>query len=144
MSLREVITKVPINPIVRTRTRHSPHAYLPTRDNIEIANRCLQNVAQFRYLGTIIRNQRRLRRKLKEDRIQVKLATIQSKIFCLLVCLPKNLKITIYKTVILPVVLYGCETWSLTLNARQAKTGYFSHDDGTHQWPDRGTSDVKG
>jgi hypothetical protein len=24
-------------------------------------------------------------------------------------------KIKIYKTIILPVVLYGCETWSLTL-----------------------------
>jgi len=29
--------------------------------------------------------------------------------------LPKNLKIKIYNTIILPVVLYGCETWSLTL-----------------------------
>jgi hypothetical protein len=41
------------------------------------------------------------------------LAIIQSKI-----CLPvsyKNLKIKIYKTVILSVVLYGCEAWSLTL-----------------------------
>ena len=27
----------------------------------------------------------------------------------------KNLKIKIYGTIILPVVLYGCETWSLTL-----------------------------
>ena len=27
----------------------------------------------------------------------------------------KNLKIKIYKTIILPVVLYGCETWSVTL-----------------------------
>jgi hypothetical protein len=27
----------------------------------------------------------------------------------------KNLKIKIYKTVIFPVVLYGCKTWSLTL-----------------------------
>jgi hypothetical protein len=26
----------------------------------------------------------------------------------------KNIKIKTYKTVILPVVLYGCETWSLT------------------------------
>ena len=26
-----------------------------------------------------------------------------------------NLKIKVYRTVILPVVLYGCETWSLTL-----------------------------
>ena len=29
--------------------------------------------------------------------------------------LTKNLKIKIYRTIILPVVLYGCETWSLTL-----------------------------
>ena len=29
--------------------------------------------------------------------------------------LSKNLKIKIYGTIILPLVLYGCETWSLTL-----------------------------
>jgi len=29
--------------------------------------------------------------------------------------LSENLKIKIYRTIILPVVLYGCETWSLTL-----------------------------
>ena len=29
--------------------------------------------------------------------------------------LSKNLKIKIYRTIILPVVLYVCETWSLTL-----------------------------
>jgi hypothetical protein len=39
---------------------------------------------------------------------------IQSKIFCLPISYKKNLKIKIYKTVILLVVLYGCETWSLT------------------------------
>jgi len=27
----------------------------------------------------------------------------------------KNLKIKIYRNIILPVELYGCETWSLTL-----------------------------
>jgi len=27
----------------------------------------------------------------------------------------KNLKLKIYRTIILPVVLYRCETWSLTL-----------------------------
>jgi hypothetical protein len=41
------------------------------------------------------------------------LATIQSRTFCLL--LSKNVKMRIYKSIILPVVLYGCETWSLTL-----------------------------
>jgi hypothetical protein len=28
--------------------------------------------------------------------------------------LSKNLKIRIYRTIILPVILYGCETWLLT------------------------------
>jgi hypothetical protein len=44
----------------------------------------------------------------------VMLATIQFRTFssCLL---SKNIKIRIPKTIILPVVLYGCETWSLTL-----------------------------
>jgi hypothetical protein len=27
----------------------------------------------------------------------------------------KNVKIKIYRTIMLPVVLYGCESWSLTL-----------------------------
>jgi hypothetical protein len=35
--------------------------------------------------------------------------------FCLI---SKNIKIKIYKTVILPVLLYGCETWSLTLGEK--------------------------
>jgi len=29
--------------------------------------------------------------------------------------LPKNLKIKIHRTIILPIVLYGCEIWLLTL-----------------------------
>jgi hypothetical protein len=29
-----------------------------------------------------------------------------------------KLKINIYRTIILPFVLYGCETWSLTLRER--------------------------
>jgi hypothetical protein len=49
------------------------------------------------------------------------LAIIQSKIFYppVFVLYKKNLKIKIYRTVILPVVLYGCETWSLTLGEEQ-------------------------
>jgi len=31
------------------------------------------------------------------------------------ILLSKNLKIKMYRTIILPVVLYGCETWLLTL-----------------------------
>jgi len=30
----------------------------------------------------------------------------------------KNLEIKVYKTIVLPVVLCGCETWSLTVEGR--------------------------
>jgi len=42
-------------------------------------------------------------------------AVILRRILCLPVCYRKNIKIDIYRTIILPVVLYGCETWSLRL-----------------------------
>jgi hypothetical protein len=37
---------------------------------------------------------------------------------CLHICCLNNVKIRIYETIILPVVLYGCETWSLTLREK--------------------------
>jgi hypothetical protein len=43
------------------------------------------------------------------------LATIQCRTFCLLICSLKTQKIKIYKIIILPVLLYGCQTFSLTL-----------------------------
>jgi hypothetical protein len=36
--------------------------------------------------------------------------------------LSKNLKIKIYRNIILPIVLYGCETWSLTLREKRKLT----------------------
>jgi hypothetical protein len=47
------------------------------------------------------------------DRIDLAQDRIQSLLSSRL--LSKNLKIRIYKRIILPVVLHGCETWSLTL-----------------------------
>jgi hypothetical protein len=42
-------------------------------------------------------------------------ATVPFRVFCLPQLLSKNIKVKIYKTIILPVVLYGCEAWSLIL-----------------------------
>ena len=42
-------------------------------------------------------------------------AIIRCRIFCLPCCYPKIQKVKIYRTIILPVVLYGYEAWSLTL-----------------------------
>ena len=38
--------------------------------------------------------------------------SLQNLLFSIL--LSKNLKIKTYRTIILPIVLYGCETWSFT------------------------------
>jgi hypothetical protein len=43
------------------------------------------------------------------------LATIWLRDFCLPACCHRNGEVKIYKTIILPAVLYGCKTWSLTL-----------------------------
>ena len=42
------------------------------------------------------------------------LAIFRCRKFCLPVCY-KNVKIKIYRNIILPLVLFGCENWSLTL-----------------------------
>ena len=52
--------------------------------------------------------------KIKSRLSQRMLAIIRCRIFCLPVWYP-NIKIKLYKAVILPVVLYGCETWSFSL-----------------------------
>jgi len=43
------------------------------------------------------------------------LAITWCRIFCLPVFATKDIKIKAYRTIILPVVLYGCETWLLML-----------------------------
>ena len=40
--------------------------------------------------------------------------------------LPRNINIKIYRAIILPVVLYGCETWSLTLR-EERRLGVFEN-----------------
>ena len=47
------------------------------------------------------------------------LAIIQYRIFGLTVCYPKNIKNKIYRTIIVPDVLYEHETWSLTLKVER-------------------------
>jgi len=44
------------------------------------------------------------------------LATAGQKTFCLPLCYPTTYRLNnIYSTIILSVILHGCETWSLTL-----------------------------
>jgi hypothetical protein len=80
-----------------------------------IGNRCFESVAQFRYLGMAITDPNLIQEEIKR-RLNSGNACYHSVQNCLSShLLSRNIKIRIYKTIILPVVLYGCETWSLTL-----------------------------
>ncbi|KAJ4427864.1 hypothetical protein ANN_23868 [Periplaneta americana] len=76
-------------------------------------------VKQFKYLGATVTNINDTREEIKR-RINMGDACYYSVEKLLSSSLlSKNLKVRIYKTVILPVVLYGCETWTLTLREEQ-------------------------
>jgi hypothetical protein len=71
-------------------------------------------MAKFMYLGGTETNQNCTHEEIT-SRLNIWNAWYHSVQNLLYPHLPsKNLKVKIYKTIILPVVLYGCESWSLT------------------------------
>ena len=70
---------------------------------------------EFKYLGTTLTNQNSIQEEIK-GKLKSGSAcyhSVQNLVSSRL--LSKNLKIKMSRTIILPVVLYGCETWLLTL-----------------------------
>ena len=82
-----------------------------------------ERVEEFKYLGTTLTNQNSIPEEVK-SRLRSGNASyhsVQNLLFSRL--LSKNLKIKIYGTIILSVVLNGCETWSLTLREERKAEG---------------------
>jgi len=82
---------------------------------VRIDNSTFERVEEFKYLGTTLTNKNSIAKEIK-GRLRSGNAcyhSVQNLLSSRL--LSKNLEIKIYRTIILPVVLYGCETWSLIL-----------------------------
>jgi hypothetical protein len=96
--------------MVMSRDQKAERSY-----SIKTDSSSFEMVDEFKYLGTILKNQNSLQEEIK--------SSLKSGYSCYhslqhLLCssfLSKNLKIKIHRTIILPVVLQECETWSLTL-----------------------------
>jgi hypothetical protein len=79
--------------------------------NIRTASTSFENVSKFKYLGTTVTNQ-----NLIQEEIRRRLTSGNDSYHSVRsLSVVKKSKLKIYKTIILPVVLCGCETWSLTL-----------------------------
>jgi len=82
---------------------------------VRIDNSTFERVGDFKYLGTTLTNQNSIAEEIK-SRLRSGNAcchSVQNLLSSRL--LSRNLKINIIRNTILPVVLYGCETWSWTL-----------------------------
>jgi hypothetical protein len=55
--------------------------------------------------------------------------------------LSKNIKMKIYRSIILALVLYGCETWSLTLRWGQKTENVTEQGTEENIWTEEGRSD---
>jgi len=83
--------------------------------SVKTDNSPIEREEEFKYLRTVLTNQNSIQEEIK-SRLKLGNAcyySVQNLLSSSL--LSKNLKIKIYRTITFPVVLCGCETWSLTL-----------------------------
>jgi len=86
--------------------------------SMKIDNSSFEKVKQFKYLGTTLTNQNSSQEEIKSRLKSGNVCCHSVHDLLSSSLLSKNLKNKIYKTIIFTVVLYGCETWSLTLREK--------------------------
>jgi hypothetical protein len=100
--------------MVMSRNQNAGHNH-----NIKTDNKSFEMLEEFKYLGTTLTNRNSIHEEIK-SRLKSGNGCYHSvKNLLSSRLLSKNTKIRVYGTIILPVVLYGCETWSVTLREEQ-------------------------
>jgi hypothetical protein len=82
---------------------------------VNAANILFENVSQFKYFKTTVTNQNLFQEEIKRRMNSGNACNNSVQNLLPSRLLLRNVKMRIYKTIILPAVLYGHETWSLTL-----------------------------
>jgi hypothetical protein len=82
--------------------------------SIKIDNSFFERVEEFKCLGINL-NKNSIQEEIKTRLKSGNASYLSEQNLLPSSLLSRNLKIKIYRNIILPVVLYGCETWSLTL-----------------------------
>jgi len=96
--------------MVRSRDQNAGRSH-----NIKTDNTSCERAERFEYLRTDPTNQHSLQEENESRSKSVNACYHSVQNLLSFSVLSKNIKIKIYRTIILPVVLYGCETLSLTL-----------------------------
>jgi hypothetical protein len=96
----------------------SCHQNAGQKHDVNIANRSFENVAQFKYLGMTVKNQNWIQEEIKRSLNSGNACYHSVQNLFSFHLMSKNTKVRIYKTIILPLVLYGCGTMSLTLREK--------------------------
>jgi hypothetical protein len=92
----------------------SRHQNAGQSNYMRVANKSFERVTKFKYLGATLTDHNCIHEEIKSRLISGNacyhsVQNLSSRL------LSRNVKIKIYKTIILPIVLYWCENWSLTL-----------------------------
>ena len=83
--------------------------------NIKTDDSSFERMEEFKYLVTTLTNQHIIQEEIKSKLKSGTACCLSVQNLLSSSLLSKNLKFRIYRTIILPVVLYGCETWSRAL-----------------------------
>jgi hypothetical protein len=102
----------------------SRHQNAGRSHSINNVNSSFERVEEFQYLGTTLTNQNSLQEEIK-SRLKSGNNCYRSVPYLLpSSLLSKNIKIQINRTIIFSIVLYGCETWLLTLREERRLRGF--------------------